>query len=567
MPLARRSWRAGGRRIRGGDVKDTPASTNEGESFLLDQRRRLSRSLLWKLQREYFERQGIEAWRQGTIPQYITTNPFTANAYAQVVFGFLRDCHTAASITDNGGGTLLDFSQPVYIVELGAGSGRLAYHFLKAFTDILSRSALNAVPVCYVMTDFAQSTVDYWREHSSLHPFVEAGQLDFALFDAEQPGDLILLQSGNTLSPGTVKNPLVVIANYFFDSIPQDSFTIDSNHLYENLVTLSSPQFEPDLNNPELLGCIEISYALNPVTSDYYDEPDLNRILHSYQERLTDTTILFPTTALRCIRYLIEFSSERLLLLSGDKGYVRENSLLNLEAPWMNIHGSLSMLVNYHILAQYVLNRGGQVLQTSHQHTKLNVSAFLLGKHPSDYVETCQAFHEAIGKGGPDDFFALKKGIENHYGDLTLEQLLAWLRLSGWDADILLDSIPALLDKAKSASDSLKQELCCAIRQVWEMYYPINEKRDLAFHLGTLLQVMAFYTEALDYYRHSLRFYGSNLSTFYNMGSCHYNLGQLEAALGCINQALEMDPAFEDARVIRIKIQSEIGDQARANYH
>ena len=540
-------------------MKETPTSASKGESFLLDRRRRLSRSLLWKLQRKYFERQGIEVWRQGAVPQYITSNPFTANAYARVVFGFLRDCHTAASTDDNREFPPLDFSQPVYVVELGAGSGRLACHFLKVFTGILSRSALNAVPVCYVMTDFAPWTVDYWREHPSLHPFVEAGQLDFALFDAEQPGDLSLLQSGNTLSSETVKNPLVVIANYFFDSIPQDSFTIDSGQLYENLVTLSSPQFEPNPNDPELLGRIEISYALNPVTSDYYDEPDLNRILRSYQERLTDTTILFPITALRCIRYFIELPGERLLLLSGDKGHVRENSLLNLEAPWMNIHGSVSMLVNYHALAQYVLNRGDQVLQTSHQHTKLNVSAFLLGKHPSDYVETCQAFHEAIGRGGPDDFFVLKKGIENHYGDLTLEQLLAWLRLSGWDADILLDSVPALLDKAKSAPDSLKQELYCAIQQVWEMYYPIGEKRDLAFHLGTLLQVMAFYTQALDYYDHSLRSYGPNLSTFYNMGSCHYNLGQLEAALGCINQALEVDPAFEDARMMRVKIQSEIG--------
>jgi hypothetical protein len=39
----------------------------------------------------------------------------------------------------------------------------------------------------------------------------------------------------------------------------------------------------------------------------------------------------------------------------------------------------------------------------------------------------------------------------------------------------------------------------------------------------------------------------------------------LEAALGCINQALEVDPAFEDARMMRFKIQSEIAGQARAN--
>jgi len=88
------------------DQKSSPLETN----------RRLSKSLLWRLQRNYFERYGIEAWSSGAVPHHITSSPFIADAYARVVIGFLRDYERS-----------LDQRQPVYIVELGSGSRRFAY--------------------------------------------------------------------------------------------------------------------------------------------------------------------------------------------------------------------------------------------------------------------------------------------------------------------------------------------------------------------------------------------------------------------------------------------------------
>ncbi|MGZ3458161.1 MAG: hypothetical protein ACXU86_06590, partial [Archangium sp.] len=59
--------------------------------FVLEHHQRLSRSLLWGCQRAFFERQGIEAWRQGIVPNFITSNPVIGRAYAQVVLGWMRD--------------------------------------------------------------------------------------------------------------------------------------------------------------------------------------------------------------------------------------------------------------------------------------------------------------------------------------------------------------------------------------------------------------------------------------------------------------------------------------------
>jgi hypothetical protein len=106
---------------------------------------RLSRSLLWRLQRRFFERRGIAAWSEGVVPHWATSNPYLAQAYSRIVLGFLCDWHA-----------LVEPSQPLYIVELGAGSGRLAFHFLRRFERLLTSSAFHATAFCYVMTDFAE---------------------------------------------------------------------------------------------------------------------------------------------------------------------------------------------------------------------------------------------------------------------------------------------------------------------------------------------------------------------------------------------------------------------------
>jgi tetratricopeptide (TPR) repeat protein len=527
------------------EIKPEPNSP-----VIFEQDQRLSHSMLWELQREFFARQGVEAWRQGTVPHYITSNPFIASAYARVVLGFLRDCQAGSPPLNPG--------QPVYIIELGAGSGRFAFHFLKKFLAVFTRSPLKHIRVKYVMTDFAQKTLDYWREHPSLAPWVEQGWLDFARFDAGHDRELRLRHAGERLAPGGVSNPLVVLANYVFDGLPQDAFVVQAGQLCESLVSLTSPQGEADLSAPDLLDRLEIAYAHRPLNGAYYADPDWEDILRDYGARLADTAFLFPCAALGCLRNLSALSNGCLLLLSADKGYSREEDLLGRGEPGLARHGSFSMMVNYHALGQYVRGQGGQVLGGDRRHNSMSVSAFILGAPPGGAVETGQAFAAAVEQFGPDDFYTLKKGIEKIYDTLTLPQLLAYLRLSRWDANILQGCFPTLLDRVDSLSEAEREALYEAIQQVWDTYYPLGEKRDLAFELGMLLYGMTYYADALDFFQHSLRLYGPDLGTVYNMGMCHYGLGRLEDALAWVDQALELDPAFGPARDMRIRLQWEI---------
>lgn len=547
-------------------MEPTQTDPVQQPSIVLEDKQRFSRSILWQLQRHFFDQQGIQAWQQGTVPHYITSNPYIANAYAQVVLGFLRDCH-AIPKRKNAEVSAIDPTQPIYILELGSGSGRFAYYFLKKFHSVYTQSAIHQTSVKYILTDFTEQNLNYWKAHPSLQPYLEKGLLDFACFDAETNQNITLHQSGEVLTVDSIKNPLIVLANYVFDSIPQDLFLIENGQLSESLITLRSAQAEQTLDDPELLTRLEISYTQQAINGDFYDNDGFNRLLKDYQQTLTDTYLVFPHVALQCLNHLRQLCGDRLLLLSGDKGYSREEDLLFRGEPGITLHGSFSLMVNYHAIGQYVHHQGGTFLTTPHRHRSLNICAALFGTHPHNHPETQLAFNQAVVQNSPDDFFVLKKAIEKHSDSLSIEEILAYLRLSNWDAAIFLDCFPTMMEQLENLPASLEEELFWIVQNVWDTYYPIGENRDLAFYLGMLLYSMEYFPEALEYLQQSQRIYGDDPNTLYNMGMCYYRLRQLDQAMQCMTQTLELKPEFEPAKAMRIKIKSDVRRSTLINSH
>src|SRR5262245_61222958 len=85
----------------------------------------LSQSLIWRRQREFYIQRGLKAWSQDRVPEYITNNPFIAEIYARIVAEFLGECMAAGA------------QRPLRIVELGAGSGKFSYLFLRQLGELL----------------------------------------------------------------------------------------------------------------------------------------------------------------------------------------------------------------------------------------------------------------------------------------------------------------------------------------------------------------------------------------------------------------------------------------------
>jgi hypothetical protein len=524
---------------------------------VLEAEERLSRSRLWRMQRAFFEARGIDAWRRAIVPHYVTSNPFIAAAYAQLVLGYWRDCWPT-----------LSGAQPLYLVELGAGSGRFAFHFLRRLTALLPRSTLADVRFTYVLTDVAERNLQFLAGHPALRPFVAAGQLDFARFDATCDDALVLRERDVTLGRGDVANPLVAIANYVFDGVPQDMFYVERGRLHESLVTLGCEPPSDDPDDPALIERVALRWSRRAVAVDVplYDDARRDAILEHYRARLGRGAFSFPTAALRALDALAALANGQLLLVSADKGQSHEAALAGREEPPLTVHGSFSLPVNYHAIGEYARRAGGKAFCTTQPHALLNVCAFTLGALPGDHVETALAFEQAIERLGPDDFYCIKKALEPRLEELSLEQLLAWVRLSDADVDVLLRCLPALGARLAEASAAQRRELARLVTAAWAGHFSIDAngaangdakgdaERDVAFELGGLLCDVQAWDDALPLFEASLAQHGADRATLFNLALCRARSGRPVEALPLVAQLIGADPLFEAAQALRREI-------------
>ncbi len=491
-----------------------------------------SRSKIWQLQRDYFNAVGIDAWRSGEVPHYITNNPVVGKTYAELVLAFLRDLSLRGQQTET-----------VYLLELGAGHGRLCYHFLKHFEKYYEQSALPLPPFCYVLSDFTETNLAFWREHPRLQPYLSRGWLDVALFDVETSRELSLQYAGVTLQTQSLAQPIVVIANYFFDTIPQELFLIEDGAISNVLLHLTSEKDPSALEPAALIEALQLEYSYEAIKTPIYpDEPILNNLLESYRPQFERTHLLFPDTGIRCLERLRQLSHQGLVLLSADKG---EHHLSNLDhhpAPQLSTHGSFSLMVNYHTLQQYCAGQGGLSFFSRHQQTSLDLGCLLLLPNSESYRETSQAYERFVSDYGPDDYFSLKKLVEQHFDSLSYNNIMGVIRLSGYDARIFRQMLARLFEILPEISENERLNMLMTVPRIWDTYYPLGEAEDLASDLGNLLLALEFYHEALLLFEKSVLIYGNEADTLYKLAVCHCMLGQFSSAAPIIEKLKEFNP-------------------------
>ena len=130
--------------------------------------------------------------------------------------------------------------QPFYILELGTGSGRLSYYILKKIEKLQQQLHLQTIQFRYIMSDFTERNLKYWKTHPALQRYLNNGVLDFAIFNMEEDTTLQFHQAGTVLTEGSMMNPLTVIANYIFDTVSHDAFTVSDGKIQESLVSVTT---------------------------------------------------------------------------------------------------------------------------------------------------------------------------------------------------------------------------------------------------------------------------------------------------------------------------------------
>jgi tetratricopeptide (TPR) repeat protein len=498
----------------------------------------LARSPIWQWQRDYYAVRGSHAWRDGEVPHYVTSNPTMANAYAEILFAFRRDLARRGNC-----------DEPLHVCEIGGGSGRFAFHLLRRLAELCDEAGLARTAFRYILTDIAPANLDFWRAHPCFHSFFEDGMLEVARFDLMRPDELALEVGGTMIGEGSLDRPLVAIANYVFDGVPQDLFHVGAGRCLQCLASLSVEGDPGSLDAAELLDRLRIDFANTPV-QPVYAEPELQRILEDYRERLAGTYLLFPAPSLRGIRFLSGLSRNGLLLLSADLGEHRLEGLDGHGPPNPARHGSISLPVNYHAFIRFCEAAGGLALTPERPHDSIDVIGLLMVADAEHHHETRRAYRDHVQAFGPDDFFSITRRARAAIPQMSAGDILAHLRLGRYDSHLFGRCLPRLIELAGDFDPPTGAAIREAADAAWAQYFPLGEELDLASGIAALLYAMDDHVGALAYFERSAAIYGRDTGTLYNMACCLHLLGRDAEAAAALELVLRHDPGNAEARTL-----------------
>jgi len=519
---------------------------------ILEKDKTLSESLVWKYQRDYFQRQGQDAWH-GSVPYYATNNLYISNAYAQVVFQFIKEG------LEKG---FYKKEKPIYLIELGSGIGKLAYHFLTEFMTLLINFKMVDLNFCYVLTDFTQSNLDFWKSHVQLKHFFEKGVLDYALYDACHPENIHLKKSNRVLSESTIENPLIAIGNYFFDTLPCDVVQMGSDGLKNGLVSIRTPQKNLENGCVKLLKDLIIEYRFEEIPSTYYTDPFIQLTLSYMLEKMSGTTMLIPIVALKFINHFLRLSKNRLLLLISDKGYRHEETLDYLEKPKLSFHGNaFSLMVNFPFISRFINFKGGSTLSPSSSQG-LKTFVYLSGKNFNELPSTKLAYKHFISDLGVQDFLKLKNVIIQNNTTISHFDFLAVMRLSRWDPKIMLSmSNPELMQKIAEGSYTYKKELFEGLKSMAQNHYTFAGLEGYFFELGILFYSLNENSKALESFLKSLAVEGDRFETQTNISLCYFNMHQYQLAKKHSETAIRMNSDSNSAKSLNAQISDRLNEE------
>jgi tetratricopeptide (TPR) repeat protein len=351
----------------------------------------------------------------------------------------------------------------------------------------------------------------------------------------------------------------VLIANYVFDSLPQDAFVITEGQISEALITTTTSQHRGD-NTEEALAQLQFSYKHVSVVPNRYSDQSWNEVLELYRTRLSAATVLFPTHALKILQEIRSLTPGRLLVLAGDKGYAHEDVLaLSQGPPTLEFHAAncFSQMVNFDAIGKYFDAIGGVALMPDKHFGSLSICGFLVGEPGDQFLAARAAYRETQQAFGPDDLFALMAGLNAHLEEMSIPQILALLRLGSWDPITLIRLFPVIARQIRTVSGE-RHDLRNAVIRTFANHYPVHPGENvIAFYCGVILLELRFYDDALSMFKASQQILGPSATTSYNLGLCYQGLGQFSEALACMIEACTLDSTLEPARLARIKLEGE----------
>ncbi|MCC6624667.1 MAG: SAM-dependent methyltransferase [Deltaproteobacteria bacterium] len=506
-------------------------------------------SLIWKIHDAYFAARGIDAWNQGEVPFFSTSNYGSATQHAR----FFADVVTSQIEAGR-----LRPDQEVWVLEVGSGVGRFAANFLRAL-EISAGDAGREVfaRVRYVMSDYSEKNLRQAAETHHLKHYVESGRVVMALYDLREPRRLQRLDGLEIAEPLTL-----VIANYVCCVVPlkniqwrgadgwaeqflEVKMTIEDSRRHwpvEELV-------DEVLSNPTRAGLVKehlkVDYEWRARTLEQIYDKALHRdVLGATARDLPNATIGYPHGFLDFVDGITRLLAPGGVVLVNDYGSVDKKELQGLSERRPQIYGnSIANSINYAVFDAFAEVAGWHLLRSRDTLGSLH-SAALRPEVPWTAREH-RSFEQnyLVSRAGDDilDYSAIARASAEKK---ELDRALRFYRRC---LEIEPESPDFHYRAADAAIDAGHYDMAIKYLEAGRAFNTPDSGLDFEFQLGRATCLLQDYKAAIAWYELALK-NENHPTTWTNLGVLYESDGRLEDAYRCYKTAMQIDPSYERAR-------------------
>lgn len=449
----------------------------------------------------------------------LAISPLVARAWAEAIVRFWEHGQAAGKVNAEA---------PLYLFDLAPGDGQSAWQLLRA----LQRRTADGegLRFCYVACGNDADALDALAAHPCFADDVGAGRFDSACL--HPAGKTLSLRAQGMALPHT-ENPVVLVSMGGFGVMPSDLYGVNQGHIIEGQVAQRAMPAEPD--------AMELDYDWRTLDEAALRQSPHGAVLRHCLARFTGAPLLLPTAAIEAIDAFAGLSGGRYLLLSADHGCHTEQQVrLHMLAPpatWP-LHGR-SVPVNYHALSVHQQQQGARTWarQLRDGGVVMHASCSESGE-PSE--EVFAAIVAPLQHAHPDDAASLATtaaAVAEHE-----DRLLALLRLSDYDPQVMHAGMPALLAQAPALDTTSRGEWQSALAQVWSRLFPSEAQAGQTFDIAMLAAELGHWPLAKAVLRSWLGVYGVHPTVLHHLAWSETATGNTETAIPLLEQALALEP-------------------------
>ncbi len=553
------------------------------QRLILEEACPASQSLGWRIHQAAFAQEGAQAWLDFRIPYSVTGNIALARQKAQVI---------RASLPVG--------TQPVYVLELGAGLGFFAWHFIQAWQEL---DALEGVrPLHYLLTDFSRSTLEAVVANPWFAPLIEAGYL--GVFWLDQPAAAYLDPVSN-IRFATPQKLQAVIGNYYACTLPTTLLRMEKDALHEKWVKtwLELPETWPALNPAQAKALQDWVLAL-PVSQPLSDSaklqflslcecfsPKMQQLALSWAENLpfsllsqieesvfyeplalerlskTDQAVLlnagadldeqtFPWTEGFGKRLLLlqDWLDPGALLLLSDKGYYVSSGVLPADLAEPSFHGNTwAYPLHLDLLSDWLCFQGWKTAHTPYPFDPLQT---LVAAWQPAFAEDAYAWQTAfqtnfVENNANLDAARLVRAAQDYQTQEDDQMAVGFyqkaLRYRPGEPRILHELASCLirLGAFQLAEETLAQP-CIDLYTQFDFDY---QRGQIAFFLGKP-------AEAIAAFQQSLKLQGEYASVYYSLALSYLAQAAEAEAADALHRCLALEPDHRSAKQLLQRLQS-----------